>query len=46
MRGPVNTPIKLTVLREGADKPIDITDRARHHQGEGGAYRVETTSAT
>ncbi|GAB4350300.1 MAG: S41 family peptidase [Oricola sp.] len=25
MRGPVNTPIKLTILREGADKPIDIT---------------------
>ena len=25
MRGPVNTPIVLTVLREGADKPLDIT---------------------
>jgi carboxyl-terminal processing protease len=25
MRGAVNTPIKLTILREGADKPIDIT---------------------
>ena len=25
MRGLVNTPIKLTILREGADKPIDIT---------------------
>lgn len=25
MRGPVNTPIVLTVLREGADKPIEIT---------------------
>jgi len=25
MRGPVNTPIKLTILREGADKPIDVT---------------------
>lgn len=25
MRGPVNTPIELTVLREGADKPIKIT---------------------
>ena len=36
MRGLVNTPIKLTILREGADKPIEITDRARHHQGEGG----------
>jgi carboxyl-terminal processing protease len=25
MRGPVATPIKLTILREGSDKPIDIT---------------------
>lgn len=25
MRGAVNTPIKLTILRKGADKPIDIT---------------------
>ncbi|MBS3649844.1 S41 family peptidase [Pseudaminobacter sp. 19-2017] len=25
MRGLVNTPIKLTILREGADKPIDLT---------------------
>lgn len=25
MRGPVNTPIDLTILREGADKPIEIT---------------------
>ncbi len=25
MRGPVNTPIKLTIIRKGADKPIDIT---------------------
>ncbi|MEM7214687.1 MAG: S41 family peptidase [Pseudomonadota bacterium] len=25
MRGEVNTPIVLTILREGADKPIDIT---------------------
>jgi carboxyl-terminal processing protease len=25
MRGAVNTPIKLTILRQGADKPIDIT---------------------
>lgn len=25
MRGLVNTPIKLTILREGSDKPIDIT---------------------
>jgi len=25
MRGPVNTKIKLTIMRKGADKPIDIT---------------------
>ncbi len=43
MRGPVNTPIVITVLREGAEKPIDITIiraiikvRAVHHRIEGG----------
>lgn len=25
MRGAINTPIKLTILRQGADKPIEIT---------------------
>ncbi|MEB2845186.1 PDZ domain-containing protein [Rhizobiales bacterium RZME27] len=25
MRGPINTPIKLTIIRQGADKPLDIT---------------------
>ncbi|WP_315926090.1 S41 family peptidase [Mesorhizobium sp. SP-1A] len=25
MRGPVNTPIKLTILRQGADKPIELS---------------------
>ncbi|MBX3568473.1 MAG: S41 family peptidase [Rhizobiaceae bacterium] len=25
MRGLVNTPIKLTILREGSDKPVDLT---------------------
>ncbi|MGF0539865.1 S41 family peptidase [Agrobacterium sp. ES01] len=25
MRGAVNTPIKLTIIREGADKPIELT---------------------
>jgi carboxyl-terminal processing protease len=25
MRGPVNAPIELTILREGADKPLEIT---------------------
>jgi carboxyl-terminal processing protease len=27
MRGLVNTPIKLTILRQGADKPIELTER-------------------
>lgn len=43
MRGPVNTPIVITVIREGADKPIEITIiravikvRAVHHRIEGG----------
>ncbi|MGE7370560.1 S41 family peptidase [Neorhizobium sp. NPDC001467] len=25
MRGPINTPIKLTIVRQGADKPLEIT---------------------
>ncbi|MGE5156725.1 MAG: S41 family peptidase [Gemmatimonas sp.] len=25
MRGPINTKIKLTIIRKGADKPIDVT---------------------
>ncbi|MDM9621251.1 peptidase S41 [Rhizobium sp. AC44/96] len=25
MRGPINTPIKLTLIRKGADKPIELT---------------------
>ncbi|GHC73792.1 S41 family peptidase [Limoniibacter endophyticus] len=25
MRGPVNTPIELTIMREGVDKPINVT---------------------
>ena len=25
MRGPVNTKIKLTIMRKGQDKPIDVT---------------------
>jgi len=43
MRGPVNTPIVITVSRQGADKPIDITIiravikvRAVHFRIEGG----------
>jgi len=54
MRGPVNTPIVITVLREGADKPIDITIiraiikvRAVHHRVEGddiGYIRISSFS--
>ncbi len=43
MRGPVNTPIVITVIRKGADEPFDITIiravikvRAVHHRIEGG----------
>jgi carboxyl-terminal processing protease len=43
MRGPVNTPIVLTIVREGADMPLDITIirdvirvRAVKHRIEGG----------
>jgi carboxyl-terminal processing protease len=54
MRGPVNTPIVITVLREGAEKPIEITIiraiikvRAVHHRVEGddiGYIRVSSFS--
>ena len=54
MRGPVNTPIVITVLREGAEKPIDITIiraiikvRAVHHRIEGediGYVRISSFS--
>jgi carboxyl-terminal processing protease len=54
MRGPVNTPIVITVLREGAEKPIDITIiraiikvRAVHHRIEGediGYIRISSFS--
>ena len=37
MRGPVNTKIKLTIMRKGADKPIEVIDHARHHPREIGA---------
>ena len=50
MRGAVNTPIKLTILRKGADKPIDITVvrdiiavravKSRVEQGDVGYLRV------
>src|SRR5271154_6481913 len=47
MRGPVNTKIKLTIMRKGAEKPIDVTiarDVIRvksvrsHSEGEDGGY--------
>jgi carboxyl-terminal processing protease len=54
MRGPVNTPIVITVSREGADKPIEITIiraiikvRAVHHRIEGddiGYIRISSFS--
>ena len=31
MRGPVNTKIKLTIMRKGQDKPIEVTTHARRH---------------
>ncbi|MCP4072672.1 MAG: S41 family peptidase [Hyphomicrobiales bacterium] len=54
MRGPVNTPIVITVLREGAKEPIEITIiraiikvRAVHHRIEGddiGYIRISSFS--
>ncbi len=54
MRGPVNTPIVITVLREGASEPIEITIiraiikvRAVHHRIEGddiGYIRISSFS--
>ncbi len=41
MRGPVNTPIVLTIIREGADKPIDITLIRDVIQVKAVKYRVE-----
>ncbi|SIR22732.1 carboxyl-terminal processing protease [Rhizobium sp. RU35A] len=50
MRGPVKTPIKLTILRKGADKPIELTVvrdviavravKSRVEQGDIGYLRV------
>ena len=31
MRGPVNTPIKLTIVRKGQDKPLEVKLDARRH---------------
>ena len=52
MRGPVNTKIRLTIVRKGADKPIDVTlvrdnirvrsVRARVEQDDIGYIRVTT----
>ncbi|HSO48079.1 MAG TPA: S41 family peptidase, partial [Rhizobiaceae bacterium] len=41
MRGPVNTPIVLTIIREGADKPLDITLIRDVIQVKAVKYRVE-----
>ena len=41
MRGPVNTPIVLTIIREGADKPLDITLVRDVIQVKAVKYRVE-----
>ena len=43
MRGPVNTPIVLTIVREGADKPIDITIIRDVIRVKAVKYRVEGT---
>ncbi|MCB1451941.1 MAG: S41 family peptidase [Nitratireductor sp.] len=43
MRGPVNTPIVLTVVREGADQPIDITIIRDVIKVRSVKYRVEGT---
>ena len=31
MRGPVNTKIKLKIMRKGSDKPLEIVDHPRRH---------------
>jgi carboxyl-terminal processing protease len=41
MRGPVNTPIVLTIIREGADKPLEITLIRDVIQVKAVKYRVE-----
>ncbi|MCA0278928.1 MAG: S41 family peptidase [Proteobacteria bacterium] len=41
MRGLVNTPIKLTILRKGADKPIDLTITRDVIKVKAVKYRVE-----
>ncbi|MEZ5871326.1 MAG: S41 family peptidase [Nitratireductor sp.] len=41
MRGPVNTPIVLTIIREGADQPIDITIMRDVIKVRSVKYRVE-----
>ena len=47
MRGPVNTKIKLTIMRKGQDKPVEVIDHPRRHPRPRGALaRRRTTSAT
>ncbi|WP_378947266.1 S41 family peptidase [Mesorhizobium sp. ANAO-SY3R2] len=41
MRGLINTPIKLTILREGADKPIELTIKRDIIKVKAVKYRVE-----
>ena len=41
MRGLINTPIKLTILRKGADKPIDLTITRDVIKVKAVKYRVE-----
>ncbi|RJG43549.1 MULTISPECIES: S41 family peptidase [unclassified Mesorhizobium] len=41
MRGPVGTPIKLTILREGADKPIELSVTRDIIKVKAVKYRVE-----
>jgi carboxyl-terminal processing protease len=41
MRGPVGTPIKLTILRQGADKPLDISVTRDIIKVKAVKYRVE-----
>ena len=36
MRGPVNTPITLTIVRKGVDEPFDDQGRARRHSHQRG----------
>jgi carboxyl-terminal processing protease len=48
MRGPVNTPITLTVVRKGRDDPVRHQDRARrdpHQRDQGAAGRRQSSTS-